>query len=219
MSSSLTRISSMDFWSRWRNSLSARTFESTSRRSSSAELYGAGPCLPSLRTPLVSRSIARSSSALRTSRSTNPSSSCRCAMRRVAAAHSTSAWRRPSRSWSRRSRAPRSCCSRSRRRDSSCSSVRRSSRTSRARRCSSPPGSWRATTSKTDASCPRLDSSRGLPLVLAAPSAPRSGRPAGRRPRSSSFAPGLRPPGESRPRPCPGRLPPVLSCDLDPASE
>mmetsp|Transcript_50231 Transcript_50231/g.120938 ORF Transcript_50231/g.120938 Transcript_50231/m.120938 type:complete len:250 (+) Transcript_50231:533-1282(+) len=199
MASSLARNSSMLFWSRCSNSRSARTLEMTSRRSSSAEPYGVGPCRRSEPRPLDSRRSWRSSSAARTSLSTTPSSSCRCEIRRCADALLFSTRRLSSRSPSSWPRDSRSCDSNSRRRESCASSCRRSSRTSRLRRRSSPPASRRATASSTAASWPRLRPAACAPRLPAAESNPMFARTPSRLPivpKSDSAGPG-RPPSTS----------------------
>mmetsp|Transcript_83154 Transcript_83154/g.238937 ORF Transcript_83154/g.238937 Transcript_83154/m.238937 type:complete len:299 (+) Transcript_83154:418-1314(+) len=156
ISSNLLRSSSIPRWSRCKSSRSARTFESTSRRSSAAVAYGAGP-RPMAEPPLApaSRNAPKSSSAWRASASTNAVSSCKCEILRWAAALCISTCRRCSRKVSSAERTSLSCCSKSRRRESWRSNSLRSSSTSLLRRFSSPPESKRDTTSKTAASCPR----------------------------------------------------------------
>mmetsp|Transcript_46313 Transcript_46313/g.140470 ORF Transcript_46313/g.140470 Transcript_46313/m.140470 type:complete len:214 (+) Transcript_46313:508-1149(+) len=203
MSSNFARISSMLRWSRWSNSRSARTLDKTSRRSSSGELYGAGPRRPnegeSLPLP-TSRNMFKLSSALRTSVSTNASSSWRCEIRRCVAEVSISTRRRSSRILSSAPRA--SCKSRSypRRRLSCFSNSRRSSKTALLKRFVSPPSSKRATTSNTLASWPKVL----LPTPREASLSPPSAIPAKPPPRVLP-----RPAGVPAPTP-PGRLPQAL---------
>mmetsp|Transcript_27321 Transcript_27321/g.84907 ORF Transcript_27321/g.84907 Transcript_27321/m.84907 type:complete len:335 (+) Transcript_27321:933-1937(+) len=139
-------------------------------------------------------------------------------MRRCAAAVSPSTCRRSSRrasSWPRDSRSWRS---NSRRRESWRSSSRRSSSTSLLRRRSSPPASRRATSSKTEANCPRPPRLAGGPRPSVPSAVGPKARAADSRPRSG--CPWAL--GESRPSPeprAPPRLAKVLSSESAGPSE